>query len=231
MKKVVFKGQLLPILMSFCACFASVDGAEAPAAPQNNSAVKDSDCSKDLLLAYFPEIFVKETFTKFNVPKDKWDAIIKALNDKDDDKEKTVMKVVEEKAAKMSPNPLKDPQQRQAAVKLFRETLLEIFSSVLKAHGVTDDAKIASMLDDIQQQKIKRFAMCIKKDNESAKSMTGSASGAGNQDDDDDDDDDDEDEGDDDDEDDEDDEEEDKGDSKAKQDVKDQKAAPIPAKP
>lgn len=181
MKKVVFNKQLISFFAACLTCFLSgnLTAADAPGA----ASLKESDCSKDLLLAYFPEVFVKETFTKFNISKEKWDAIIKSLNEKDKD----VIKMVEEKASKMNPNPLKDPQQRQAAVKLFRETLLEIFSSVLKANDIQDDGKIASMLDDIQQQKAKRFAMCIKRDN-------ASLDNANLDDDDEDDDDDDEDE-------------------------------------
>ena len=61
----------------------------------------------------------------------------------------------------MNPNPLKDPAQRQAAVKLFKETLFEIFSEVLTQHGVKDPKQIQAMLDDVQQQKAKRFAQCM----------------------------------------------------------------------
>ena len=117
------------------------------------------ECSKELLLAYFPETFVTETLKKFNVPQDKWSGIIKELNTKDKD----VIKTVEQKASQIDPNPLKDPQQRQAAVKIFRETLLQIFGDVLKANGITDQKHIQSMLDDIQQQKAKRFAQCMEK--------------------------------------------------------------------
>ena len=181
--------------MGISACLTSANVmADGPAVVDASSpaiqAPKDAECSKELLLAYFPDIFVKETFVKFNVAKDKWEPILKGLNEKD----KEVIKTVEDKASKMNPNPLKDPTQRQAAVKLFRETLLEIFSNVLKNNGITDEKQISSMLDDIQQQKAKRFALCIKKDNE-AKKLN----------DDNDDDDDEDDEGDEDDEDDEDD--------------------------
>lgn len=117
------------------------------------------ECSRELLISYFPKIFVTETLKKYNVPQDKWDAIASDLEQKD----KQVIKTVEDKASKMNPNPLKDPQQRQAAVKLFRETLTDLFSSTLKANGITDDKQIADMLNDIQQQKAKRFAMCMQK--------------------------------------------------------------------
>lgn len=116
-----------------------------------------NECSKELLLAFFPESFVNETLKKFDVPEKEWSGINQDLKGKDSD----VIKMVETKASKMDPNPLKDPQQRQGAVKIFRETLLEIFSGVMKAHGITDDKQIQSMLDDIQQQKAKRFMMCM----------------------------------------------------------------------
>jgi hypothetical protein len=123
------------------------------------AAVQTDECSKELLLSYFPEQFVNETLSKFKVPQDQWAGINKELTAKD----KEVVKLVEEKAAKLSPNPLKDPQQRQAAVKIFRETLLQIFGDVLKAHNIKDEKQIQAMLDDIQQQKARRFAQCMEK--------------------------------------------------------------------
>jgi len=115
------------------------------------------ECSKELLLSYFPETFVRESLKKYDVPKDKWDSIVKELNEKDKD----IVKIVEEKASKLNPNPLKDPQQRQAAVKIFRETLTDSFATTLKKNGVTDENQIQQMLDDVQQQKAKRFAQCM----------------------------------------------------------------------
>lgn len=117
------------------------------------------ECSRELLISYFPKVFVTETLKKYNVPQNKWDAITSDLEQKD----KQVIKTVEEKASKLNPNPLKDPQQRQAAVKLFRETLTDLFASTMKANGITDDSKISEMLNDVQQQKAKRFAMCMQK--------------------------------------------------------------------
>lgn len=128
-----------------------------------NSAL--DECSKELLLAYFPEVFVTETLKKFNVPEDKWDSIKKELANKDKD----VVKTVEEKASQMDPNPLKDPLQRQAAVKIFRETLLQIFGDALRANGIDDQRQIQSMLEDIQKQKARRFAECMEKYKTSAK--------------------------------------------------------------
>lgn len=140
-------------LIAFVVCFGVL---AFPA-----GAIAADECSKELLLDYFPKQFVQETLKKFNVPQDKWDAITSSLAAKDKD----VVKIVEDKASKLTPNPLKDrdPQQRQIAVKLFRETLLQVFSDALQANGVTDQKQLQGMLDDIQQQKAKNFAMCMEK--------------------------------------------------------------------
>jgi len=137
-------------------------GACALAMPCTLSAFVPSDadeCAKELLLSYFPEPIVTETLKRFSIPQDKWAGITKSLSAKDKD----IVKIVEEKAKAMNPSPLKDPQQRQAAVKLFRDTLFQAFTDALKENGVTDLSKAQAMLDDIQQQKAKKFAMCMEK--------------------------------------------------------------------
>lgn len=151
MNKFAYKKHLTCLLavLSAC-CMPLVLIADASAA---------DECSKELLLAYFPEQFVNETLKKFNVPQDKWVAINAELSNKDKD----VVKTVEAKASQLSPNPLKDPQQRQAAVKIFRETLYQIFAGVMNNNGITDEKQIQQMLDDVQQQKAKRFAQCMEK--------------------------------------------------------------------
>ncbi len=157
MKSIAFKKYLACVLVGFGACVI----------PMNMPAAAPTDeCSKELLLSYFPEVFVNETLGKFKVPQDKWAAINTDLSSKD----KEVIKMVESKASQMNPNPLKDPQQRQAAVKIFRETLYQVFADSMRANGITDEQQIQGMLDDIQQQKAKRFAMCMQKQKEQAPS-------------------------------------------------------------
>lgn len=120
---------------------------------------EEIECSQDILISYFPEPFVKETLNRFNIPQSKWEAITQELSGKDEE----VVKTVEEKAEKMDPNPLRDLKLRQEAVRIFRETLLQVFTSVMRLHGVTDPQQIQVMLDDIQQQKAKFFAQCMEK--------------------------------------------------------------------
>ena len=114
-------------------------------------------CSKELLLSYFPSNFVENTLMEYNVSEKEWKGIITDLQSEDDQ----VVVLVEEKAAKMDPNPLKVAGHRDMAVALFRETLYEVFSRVLSRHGITEPSLVAAMLDDIQFQKAKRFVNCM----------------------------------------------------------------------
>lgn len=160
MNKSVLKNCLLSLLgLSILFTTNAMAHDDALQTPPSTPAGLGDECSRELLISYFPKVFVTETLKKYNVSPDKWEAITNDLAQKD----KQVIKTVEEKASKMNPNPLKDPQQRQAAVKLFRETLTDLFASTMKANGVSDDKQIADMLNDIQQQKAKRFAMCMQK--------------------------------------------------------------------
>jgi hypothetical protein len=120
--------------------------------------VPDS-CSKDQLLSYFPPQFVEETLKRFDISPERREAIKAQLTEKD----KEIVQLVQEKAAKLHPNPLGDSQKRQEAVKIFRETLFEIFSSVMEKNGVLDEKKVQSMLDDIQRQKAEQFSRCIER--------------------------------------------------------------------
>lgn len=160
MYKSVLKNCLMPLLglSALLSSHAFAQEVSTSTPPSNPPGLND-ECSRELLISYFPKVFVTETLKKYNVPQDKWEAIASDLALKD----KQVIKTVEDKASQLNPNPLKDPQQRQAAVKLFRETLTDLFASTMKANGVTDEKQISDMLNDIQQQKAKRFAMCMQK--------------------------------------------------------------------
>ncbi len=157
MNKVNFKKKAM--------CFATISlltFANSVMAQETKATIQPlDDCAKELILSYFPENFVQNTLKKFKVPEDKWDAIKAGLAAKDRD----ILKIIEEKASKLANNPFKDrdPAQRQAAVKLFRETLFQSFEDVLKENGITDEKQIQDMLDDIRQQKIAGYKQCIEK--------------------------------------------------------------------
>lgn len=107
------------------------------------------DYSKELITAFFPEGFMNEVMLKNQVPKEQWESINKDLTAKNSE----VIPRVDEKASKIAPDLLVDPKQKQVAVKLFRETLFELFSEVMVSHGVTDNGKIQEIFDQLKQLK------------------------------------------------------------------------------
>lgn len=117
-------------------------------------------CEKTMLLFNFPKEIVIETLKKYHIPQEKWPEIVSTLEVKD----KEIFKILEKKAAAMNPNPLKDPKEHQNIPKLIRAVVLETFTNVLKENGVDDTAQFQAMLDDIQQERVKKFAKCLKKE-------------------------------------------------------------------
>lgn len=144
---------------SFVLSALIVLGTFAVSAVAQDTFASTQNCSKETLMSFFPPSIVKSTLESHDVPKDQWEAILKDLAVKD----KQLIQEVEAKAAKLTPNPLKEmtsPGQRSAAVKLFRETMLESFTLVMNAHGIDDPEEIAEMLDDVQDERAKVFDRC-----------------------------------------------------------------------
>lgn len=128
--------------------------------------VDSSLCTKEVLMTFFPQPITKAVLLKHKVPEDKAEVISKELVKKSE----AVTKSVEEKASKMETNPFTDLSQRDAAVKLFRETLFEVFSSVIKENQIEMDSnEIQALLDDMQEVKGRLFVECIKKEQTSEK--------------------------------------------------------------
>lgn len=118
----------------------------------------DEQC-KEVLRSYFPKTIVTEVLKQNKIDEDKVPAIVDALSKQSGD----VLKIVQAKAAKMDPNPLKDPSMHEQTGKLIRDAVLQIFGSVMKANGITDEKQIQTMLDAIQQKKAALFSACMEK--------------------------------------------------------------------
>lgn len=116
-------------------------------------------CTKEELMRFFPEQVVQSVLVKANLPKEQADAIAQDLSQKD----RELAKLVEERSLKVDPNPFKNLSQRDIAIKIYRETLYEVFAKVLKAHGVTSDDQIQALLDDLQEARSQLFIECIRK--------------------------------------------------------------------
>jgi glycine cleavage system regulatory protein len=116
-------------------------------------------CTKEELMRFFPEQLVQSVLVKANLPKDQADAIAQDLSQKD----RELARLVEEKSAQVEPNPFKNLSQRDMAIKIYRETLYEVFARVLKAHGITNEDQIQTLLDELQEARSKLFIECIRK--------------------------------------------------------------------
>lgn len=144
----------LAVLLLGASTLTAAADSDKTKAPEQNGV-----CSKEVLMSFFPKPLVEAVLKENDIPGDKVNKIVVQLASASD----TLIKRAEAKGSKMDPNPFKEPMNREQAAKIFRETLLEDFQKVLKAQGITDDKKIQSMLDDIQQRKSKLFVDCMQK--------------------------------------------------------------------
>lgn len=140
MKKLLC--QLSVGLFVWAPCLPAVEAEEN----SPSLAVNDESCSQANLLSHFPSIFVGQTLQAFAIPESKREAILAELKSKEGE----VIRRVEEKALQSKSNPLKDPEQRPQALQLFRQSLMEVFTEVLKSNGVSDDKTIEKMMQDLQ---------------------------------------------------------------------------------
>ncbi len=126
--------------------------------------IDSSVCSKEVLLKFFPQPVVKYVLLKNNIPEEQANAIAKELSRKNIDMDTTV----KERSLAIHTD-FKELSQRDIGIKMYREALYEIFSTVLKGHGIEDEDRIQAFLDDIQEIKGKMFVECIKKEQPTSK--------------------------------------------------------------
>jgi hypothetical protein len=124
------------------------------------------NCTKEELMTFFPKAVVKAVLIKSKISEEQADSIAEDLSTKDAELDK----IVKDKASKLDPNPLHDLNQRDVAIKIYRESLFQGFAKVLRAHGITDDEKIQALLDELQRSKSQLFVDCIRRENPEAKS-------------------------------------------------------------
>lgn len=145
-------------ILASCFCISPLLVAET--SDQPSLVVNATLCKKEVLMTFFPQPVVKAVLIHHDISEDQAQEIAQELSQKDQE----VIKMVEAKASKLDPNPFSDLSTRDAAVKIFRETLFEVFAKVLKAHDITDDNQIQLILEDMQAAKGKLFVECIKKE-------------------------------------------------------------------
>lgn len=124
------------------------------------------ECSKEQLMSFFPQPIVQAVLADTDLTQEQIVSIARDLSQKDQE----LTKRVEQKASKLNPNPFNDLSQRDLAIKIYNETLYEVFAEALKAHGITKDDQIQTLLNKMREMKSKLFIECIRKQQASAPS-------------------------------------------------------------
>jgi hypothetical protein len=119
--------------------------------------ISAKNCTKEVLMTFFPQPLTKDILVRHGIAAETAEKISKELAEKDQD----IVKLVDKKASAMNPNPFREQNQREEAIKIFKETLYEIFASVLKKHNITDETQIQSLLNELREAKGKLFIECM----------------------------------------------------------------------
>jgi len=118
-------------------------------------------CSKEELMMFFPQPIVKNVLV-LDAHLDEKDA--EDISTELAIQDKGLAQLVDERASRYTQNPFKDLSQRDQAIKIYQETLFEVFANVLKGHGIKDEQQIRTLLDEIRSVKSKMFIDCIRKE-------------------------------------------------------------------
>lgn len=117
-------------------------------------------CTKEELMRFFPEQIVQDVLKKANLPQKEVDAITETLVKKDLE----LARIVREKVVQTDTERFKNTGKRALTMKIYQETLYEVFAQVLKQEsGITDKEKIQSLLNELQEARSKLFIECIRK--------------------------------------------------------------------
>lgn len=160
---------------SYCCCTAVITlNYLIPLHAENTTKTPSSSlhCTKEQLMTFFPQPVVESVLTEAKISEEQVKEIGQELSQQD----RELIKRVEEKAVKWDPNPFSDLSQRDLAIKIYNETLYEVFAKVLKAHGISNDTQIQALLDKIRELKSKLFIECIRNQQSSTTSSTSPSS-------------------------------------------------------
>lgn len=149
------------LLCLFVNC--STDAVETLKSPPEETPL----CSREILLTFFPKPIVEPILAKHEIDTKLANDIADKLTTKDGE----IISIVEKKALNKitGKEPLLSPEEptenlREAGVRLFKESLYQVFAKTLDDSGVKkSDAEIKTMLDEILETKGKLFLKCVHK--------------------------------------------------------------------
>jgi len=113
-------------------------------------------CYRDLELNFFRANLVNETLSMHSISQSNWNLINQELQRN----VRRVPEIVRARAKQMIPNPLDTPFDREIALQLLQEVLLEVFSETLSLFQITNQNKVEEMFQYIREQQIERLTHC-----------------------------------------------------------------------
>ena len=128
--------------------------------------IEGMTCTKEELMTSFPQAVIESILLKSQLSAEEASKIAIELSQKNQE----LTQMIETKVSRLDPHPFKDLSQRDLAIKIYRESRYEVFAKVLKAHGITNEDQIQSLLDEIQMAQSKLFIECIRKQHVSSPS-------------------------------------------------------------
>lgn len=119
---------------------------------------KEIECTKEELLSFFPKQIVQKVLLQFQIPAAQAAEVAEELAIKNHE----LIQMVEQRAAALTPNPFKDPTQREKAIQIYQDVLHDVLAEALRSHAVAGEEKIDLYLQEIRKVKSQMFVQCIR---------------------------------------------------------------------
>lgn len=116
------------------------------------------ECTKEELLSFFPKQIVHKVLLQFKIPAAQAAEIADELAVKNHE----LIQMVEQRAAALTPNPFKDPTQREKAIQIYQDVLHDVLAQALKSHEIAGEERIDLYLQEIRKVKSQMFVQCIR---------------------------------------------------------------------
>lgn len=148
----------------FLACFMAALLYSAPLkASATNSDESDSleepvKCTKEELINFFPQQVVEHVLIKAKIPRDKAHKIAVELSQKNME----LLNTVEEKSSHLQKNLSNNSNLQDQTIKIYGDTLHDMFTKVLKAYGIDDETQAQNLLEQIRLERSKHFIECLR---------------------------------------------------------------------
>lgn len=118
-------------------------------------------CYHQIAQHFFSEDVVSQALSLYQVPASIWDSILKDLRDN----ESAVESIMETRARKMRPNPLRAPFDPDKVYLLLESVLFDIFFKTINYYNVIDPNSIRAMFNYVMQRESSYIKDCLYSEN------------------------------------------------------------------